>query len=316
MAINKLYISDQKYNWNNHPSTLLDSHNVGKIIKENTLLDYHASLEDLSFSYIGISCDSANKIIVDASINDNTFTSYGRLLNALLRNKHKVDNIDKLLEDANLEKTNSLVNKRNSEGKIFWTAGCSFTAGVGVSQKERWGTLVSELLALPEISLSRGGSSIRWAADQILRSDIKKDDIVVWGITNNFRVELSENWDFAPWSINDYVTLAKQQYWKMDYFDSETMVLKSIRSILQVMNFCQKIGAKLYLVNLLDITWVSIMLRNYEDFIDLTIDMDIVDTPIYIDYGTDNSHPGPNQHQQYAEKIFNFIKEKHHGKTI
>ena len=29
----------------------------------------------------------------------------------------------------------------------------------------------------------------------------------------------------------------------------------------------------------------------------------------FIDLGTDNMHPGPKQHQQYAETLYNFIKE-------
>ena len=29
---------------------------------------------------------------------------------------------------------------------------------------------------------------------------------------------------------------------------------------------------------------------------------------IYIDKGDDNSHPGPEQHKQYAEKLYQFIK--------
>ena len=37
---------------------------------------------------------------------------------------------------------------------------------------------------------------------------------------------------------------------------------------------------------------------------------------MFIDLGSDNDHPGPKQHQYYAEKILNLIKENNHGKTI
>ena len=88
-------------------------------------------------------------------------------------------------------------------------------------------------------------------------------------------------------------------------------------SFLQVNNFCGKIGAKLYLANMLDITWVGVVFQNFKNFIDLTYDLQIDKNHIqFIDVGSDNIHPGPLQHQQYSEKLYNFIKEKNHGQTI
>ena len=61
----------------------------------------------------------------------------------------------------------------------------------------------------------------------------------------------------------------------------------------------------------MDIAWLSIALADFNNFIDLTQGLKINGNTInFIDLGSDNSHPGPKQHQQYAEKLYNFIKEK------
>ena len=148
-----------------------------------------------------------------------------------------------------------------------------------------------------------------------MRSDIRKGDIIVWGLTNIERVEISKDWNFTPQPISLYKE-AKKKYYTLDYFDSETITLKSIRSVLQVINFCQKIGAELYLANLLDITWIPVACKDYKNYIDLTENLSITDRIRFLDVGTDNEHPGPKQHQKYAEKLFNLIEGNKHGKTV
>jgi len=312
--INKLYISTVDYKWNNSNLLLVDSHNLDKIISRDDAVDCHSSVEDLSSENISIACNNATEIILvnvtenTEIINNNCF-SYGRLFNELVRHKRKVKNFF-------WEKDfNYLKHVRGNNDLTLWTVGCSVTEGYGVDHKHRWGTLLSQYLNLPEVSLSQGGTSIFWAADQILRSDIQKGDIVVWGLTNVPRITISNNWSFDPTTICEYSTIKKEnQYWTLDYFESETQVLTSIREILQVINFCQKIGANLYLANILNISWIGVAFNNFENFIDLTHDLEINGNNInFIDLGSDNKHPGPKQHQQYAEKLYNFIKENKHG---
>jgi hypothetical protein len=85
---------------------------------------------------------------------------------------------------------------------------------------------------------------------------------------------------------------------------------------LQVINFCKKIRATLCIANLLDTAWLPIIFKETHNFIDLIDDFTEAGFAKFIDMGDDFIHPGPKQHQHYAEQIFNFIKEKHHGKTI
>ena len=310
--INKLYISTANYNWNDSTSTLVDLYNLNKIIDKQELIDCHTSVSDLFCENISLACVNANNIIL-VDIDENTeFTldhcfSYGRLFNELEKHKDKVTNFT-WNKDFNY-----LKNKRTDNDPVLWTAGCSITEGIGVTHKDRWGTLLAKNLNLVEVTLAQGQTSIYWSADQLLRSDIRKNDIVVWGLTQIARSQISKNWNFKPISPTNYDSIKKDKHQELtlDYLESETNALLSVRSILQVINFCQKIGATLYLANMLDITWVKVALARLENFVDLTEDLKINGTTLeFIDLGSDNSHPGPEQHRQYAEKLYNLIKGK------
>jgi hypothetical protein len=312
MAIDTLYISHQNFDWNGNNSVLLNRHNIDKTISSVDNINCHTSVEDLFCENISVACNGASKIILvdlDETVNitNNNCFSYGRLFNELARHPSKI-NLSTWKTDFNF-----LKNTRTNNSPVLWTAGCSVTYGTGVEYSSRWGSLLASYLNLPEVTLSQGGSSIFWAADQLLRSDIRPGDIVVWGLTNVPRISISKNWNFTSVTIDGYFTKVKKenQYWLLDYFESETQVLTALREILQVVNFCQKIKIKLYLANILDIAWLSIALADFNNFIDLTQGLKINGNTInFIDLGSDNSHPGPKQHQQYAEKLYNFIKEK------
>jgi hypothetical protein len=320
--INTLYISTVDYKWSSPDSQLLSDRNLKKIIDAGNMVDVHTSVEDLFCENINVACDYAHRIVlvdIDENTqftNDNCF-SYGRLFRSLIQNSSKIDNFD--LSSFKWQKNlNYLYNSRTTDTPVLWTAGCSITNGVGVDHAQRWGTLLSRSLNLPEVSLSLGGSSIFWSADQLLRSDIRPGDTVVWGLTMLSRIEVSENWNLLPATVANYYRLAKEkQYWTLDYFTSETKALTAARNILQVINFCQKIQARLYLANLLDKDWIGVLFKDFENFIDLTIDLPLIGSTIqFIDLGTDGKHPGPRQHQHYSTQLHNFIKESNHGKTI
>jgi hypothetical protein len=315
--INKLYISPVDYDWKNSNLVFLNGRNLNKIISNIEALDCYTSPEDLLWSNISVACDNAIEIIlvkIDENIvlTNDTCSLYGRLFNECLKHNTKVKNFT-WSKDFNY-----LENIKNNVTPTLWTAGCSVTAGTGVDYKDRWGTLLAEYLNLPEVTLSKLGTSVGWAADQILRSDIKEGDIVVWGLTSIPRVQISRNWNFESVSIRAYPSIKKEeQYWNIDYFNCETLVLTTVRHILQVINFCKKIKVTLYLVNLIDLTWLGIILKDFENFIDLTHDLPTNNGFLcYIDLGTDNDHPGPKQHSKYATTIYDFIKESNHGKTI
>jgi hypothetical protein len=313
MAIGKLYISHNEYNWANSDLKILNSNNIKKVIDSAIIDDFCSSPEDLGYESIGVACNSAKEIHlveINNPISPLSFMLYGRLFNELSRVQHKVVNFTDIVN--RLELVNQLHKVKKTDYPTLWTVGCSITIGVGIEYKARWGTVLANLLQMPEVTLSAPGTSIQWACDQILRSDIRENDIIVWGLTSVPRIEITNNWKTISRTIGNYCELdLSKQYWKLDYFDSETLMINSIHNILQVNNFCNKIGAKLYLANILDIHWIPFMLKEYPNFIDLTLGLNIGKTMVeFIDLGTDNSHPGPRQHQQYANKLFNFITKE------
>ena len=203
---------------------------------------------------------------------------------------------------------NMLHATRSTDESILWTAGCSVTAGTGVDWEQRYGYLLAEKLGMPEVSLSIERSSIGWSADQILRSDIRSGDTVVWGLTDTTRVDLNDNFSLNSCPGNQYFTSVhkEKQYWNIDYFGSLTQEVSAARSVLHVINYCSKIGVKLVLANLLNVTIMPMVLCNYKNTIDLT-------TEEYLDLGKDNDHPGPKHHRHYANEIYNLIEGNNNG---
>jgi hypothetical protein len=204
-----------------------------------------------------------------------------------------------------------LIDKRQGEAKQLWFAGCSVTVGEGVKDHERYCNLLSKKLKLPFSLLARGGSSIKWTADQILRSDVRENDIVVWGMTsiNRFPFVTDEGIliHVNPASYLDYQKRYKRNFF--DIFDSSHLQYEGIISIYQVVNFCRKIKAKLIVAGLLLDTESAESVvglpeylhchnfrgRDYENF--------------FIDVGSDDRHPGPKQHQEYADSILEKLKQ-------
>lgn len=318
MAINKLYISHSKYNWNNNKSKLLDRSNLKKTLSSIESNDYHTSIADISFQNIQTLAKSANEIIlVDLNLytdelQDGDYFQYGRLINELFRVKHKVKNFD-WINNLNFNFFNKVIKQRTDQS-VLWTLGCSVTYGTGVDYPERWGSILSGKISMPEISLSLPGHSIAWCADQILRSDVKSGDIVVWGLTDVSRIEYAKNWELKSTPVTGYSRLPKDlQYYNLDYFDSQTKFVLSIKNILQVKNFCEKIGAQLILANLLDSTYFDSVFSKLPNYIGLCKENTYNEALVFLDLGSDNDHPGPKQHRYYAEQILKLIEENNHG---
>ena len=304
--INQLHISTVDHDWTNTQLVPLNQHNINKIINATDYINCYTSPEDLTFEYIHPACDAAVHIhLIDLNFNntnDDSFGSWGRLLSELVRQQHKiVGNF--------VPWTNDMSSTHRPVGNLIWAAGCSITHGYGINFQQRYSKLVADALDRQEVCLASPGSSIFWAADQILRTDIQSGDIVLWGLTDVARVEIANTWMFEPVNIHAYSKMSKDlRYWNLQWFNSPTQTLMAIHQIAQVQNFCHKLGAKLYLLNMIDISWMSVILTQYPNYLDLLQDLKIKNSIIsYIDVGTDNRHPGPKQHQQWADKILKFI---------
>jgi len=203
----------------------------------------------------------------------------------------------------------ALVDSRKEDSSQLWAVGCSFTTAVGVDNKDRWGTVLGDQLNLPVSFLAQASSSIQWAADQILRSDIRKDDIVVWGVTgvsrfpyynNNLVIHVNKAYYNSNKSFN---SLINEQLLVADH-----MTYCSITALEQVILHSQLIGYKLILMQFpLNIESQELLMLNYLSQFDFFVHVYSSSTDKFIDYGTDNVHPGPKQHNHYAKLIIDHL---------
>ena len=316
MAIGTLYISHQDFDFSSYSSKFLNKKNLTTEINNTEVEDYHTSLEDVGLKFgeiiqkLLVHCKEIKFLDLswEKVINSENHATYAKTIDIAVNEFNATgaeDVIKHLTDHCNFHRQT-----RKTTDPVLWTAGASLTSAVGVKNNERYGHLLANKLNVDEVQLALTGSSIWDAADQLIRSDIQKDDIVVWGLPPAGRVEAvvgSELMSF-PSSIasdNDFFD------YKIDHFFSNTQYLVGLREIYQVINFCNKVEAKLYIVSLTEPAWLPLALRTYERFIDLEHCYDDKRSVwISKDYGTDGYHPGPEQHKEYAKKIFKFIKEK------
>jgi|SaaInlV_120m_DNA_4_1040238.scaffolds.fasta_scaffold10629_2 hypothetical protein len=193
-----------------------------------------------------------------------------------------------------LEKYNKryigLKDERNTESKTLWVAGCSISHGVGVKNHERYGAIVSDKLQIPLVSLTEGASSIEWASDQILRSDIRKGDIVIWGLTSEYRSTL--------WSMEKNRSIP-DAYGKNTVDD--TKLYKGVILVHQVINFCNKVGANLIIMPLICSEELKMHFSNINEFLQFPL------PNAMLDIGSDGMHPGKKQHNAWADICVDII---------
>jgi hypothetical protein len=184
----------------------------------------------------------------------------------------------------------ALTELRKTEKKQLWVAGCSIAHGVGVDNNKKFGELISNKLDLEVSYLTKGGSSIEWATDQILRSDIRKNDIVIWGLTQEVR---------APMAVNGKVS------WETDpdILLNETSLYRAVTGVHQVVNFCKKISARLLLLPIICSEHLQLQIHRLNEYHQLLYRTQ------FLDLGTDNLHPGPVQHQEWADICVKLLKD-------
>lgn len=207
-----------------------------------------------------------------------------------------------------------LVDDRKSTDYQLWVAGCSITHGLGVEMHQRYGYILGKNLNLATSFLTRPGSSIAWAADQILRSDIRKDDIVVWGITSTERLTVIGNNKLLPGvtavSIERNPEVSK--FVSVKDLLTQTNFYENVYAIKRVLNYCVKVGANLLLFGVLVSDNMLRFLSDKQNFWYMFYKPKFTKnsiTYIFKDVGTDNIHPGPIQHQQYADFCQSALKK-------
>ena len=219
------------------------------------------------------------------------------------------------ISNLNLRSTRSdpikLVDNRLTDQAQLWVAGCSISHGDGVSSCQKYGYLISSELDMQCSFLTQSGSSIQWAADQILRSDIRAGDTVIWGITSNERVPYVHD-DKLMHIINTNYTIEKN----LEYILPEKTLLsentfyQNIYAIDHVINFCEKAQAKLLIIGILTSPSTLRYLSDKKQYHHYIYNQKFSNNRLasyFKDLGTDNIHPGPEQHNLYKEFILSLI---------
>ena len=221
----------------------------------------------------------------------------------IFKNK-RVDNFTN--DSLYIENMLKLKDIRKTNNQQLWIAGCSFSEGVGVEDNQRYGELLAKELSLPVSFLAHRGCSNGWLKDQILRSDIRKKDILVWQLT--FPNRLSYFWNEI---IHVYPEAFTQRYELVDIVGPDRLteqqtIYESLTSIMQVVNFCKLNSIDLYILGLAYNP--TKYLKNLNNFIPI-IEPGGNIKDHYKDIGNDHNHSGPLTHQWYKNLLITKINE-------
>jgi len=189
-----------------------------------------------------------------------------------------------------------LVDTRKSHNQNLWIIGCSISHGYGVDPDQRYGQLLADSLQLPVSWLTLPGSSIEWAADQILRSDMQKNDILVWGLTGEYRATEWQDGQIKHIHTHDFEA---SETGSLAIVSEENRMYKALLAINQVENFCNKIGAQLIVFPIISTESIRLHLSKNKSYFETPYQVS------YCDYGSDGIHPGALQHQEY----YNFLRQ-------
>ena len=211
----------------------------------------------------------------------------------------------------------------------FWSVGCSFADGVGLNnQNNRYGQLVADQLGLQAQFLTRAGSSVDWAHNQIVMNDIQKHDIVVWGITSleRFSFFYHDHDHTLSLFVNSAVigtkTFGDYQSALEILFTSNHWTIQHVQLIQQIQLIARRVGFDLILLFHPELSTkahgelLHYRLTNTGDLLiprtgeNVSWNGTWPPENSFLDRGNDGSHPGPKTHRAWADQILSFIKER------
>ena len=161
--------------------------------------------------------------------------------------------------------------------------------------------MLSNKLQLEASFLAKNGTGNRYQIDQILCSDVRESDVVILQLTQLARYDYFVG-HLAHLGAGTYPDM--EMIYPVDRLSGIDNFEKTFRALTKLKNFCSKVNAKLVIFNDWGIQEKIMLdyLSSFEHFYQLPYNGK------FIDLGTDNEHPGPKQHQAYADFLYEKLK--------
>jgi len=288
---------------------------------------FYTSIGDVGHANLKILAQHANKIHYHPPVtwsdekNGKSFQKfYTEEILSLVDPKKVLTNLELIAQEFDYFDQDFCQATRTSDDPHLWISGCSITAGVGVVHEDTWKHIVSTKLKLPMVDLSKGSTSILWSADQICLADIKKNDVVFWGLTSHGRLPVifehsSGKLRLEHLTVGHYLkgsNTAISKYIPIEFIDSATLAYHNIMAIRRVYNFCKKVGAKLVILGLLpDKKFL------YKFYHVPVFKQYMTNSEYFKDIGFDRQkHPGPLSHQDYAKHFLELYSKFYDNNVV
>lgn len=231
--------------------------------------------------------------------------------------KHNVEGLD--LSQYQHKDMLFTVDTRKSENPQLWVLGSSFALGNHGIGKNAYPYLLAKDLGLELSLLAIDCASTEQMSDQLLRSDVRENDIVVVSLNYEEKqmfwnsIEKSVTVLDESWCIDSKMKQRAEQlgYKKLDLdrflFGNDTGFYKNFTHIHQIINFCKIAKAKLFLFGLYTSDRMNLALGKEPLFKNYRKNLGIYHKD-FVDLAEDNKHPGPKQHRLYADFILDNLK--------
>jgi hypothetical protein len=191
----------------------------------------------------------------------------------------------------------------------MWVSGCSWSSAWGVSDNERWATLLASKLNIPYTVLAEPGSGNSYQAKKLLSADIRENDVVIFQVTSPPRETIIDP-KYGQIHVNAHAFTVLSDLYKRyspDRLVEMTLLLNQIRDIQNIANFLQKTKARFMFWAPGNCLPMEIALESFvlgKDYFYLYPGGSMVD------FGTDGIHPGPKTHKKYADFVFEKFKQQ------
>jgi hypothetical protein len=168
--------------------------------------------------------------------------------------------------DYHNTKCDSLVGYRIHDVKQLWSVGGTITFSPELEIANKYGSVLSQLLDIPVCFITKDNADIDWCADQILRSDLKPNDIIVWELSHSQHID------------------------------------QSLILINQVIQVCKNLNVKLVLIGLEDMDRIKYFF-NLPNYLHLFGQFGTF-SKAFLDKDSSTLWPGAMTHRWYANEIY------------